>query len=108
MAQAAFDALVAPSLQELTFVTGWPAVLTPLAATLADQPTIADSYELYIAGREIATGYRFWPAGRQHCGVGSSGGRERPGGQPGERTQQGLWRQLHCHGWGGGMSCPCC
>ena len=44
-------------LLEPTFVIDYPASLCPLTKTKADDPTIAERFELYIAGMEIANAY---------------------------------------------------
>jgi lysyl-tRNA synthetase class 2 len=40
-----------------TFVTDYPAPLCPLTRQKADDPTIAERFELYIAGMEVANAY---------------------------------------------------
>lgn len=54
---AAFDALVAPKLQQPTFVTGWPADSTPLAAALPGARHVADRFQLFVAEHEVAEVY---------------------------------------------------
>jgi lysyl-tRNA synthetase class 2 len=52
-----FEDLVEPSLWEPTFVTGYPTEVSPLAKARADDPRLADRFELYVAGMEIANGF---------------------------------------------------
>ncbi|MBI4313912.1 MAG: lysine--tRNA ligase [Candidatus Omnitrophica bacterium] len=52
-----FEKLVQPNLIEPTFVTDYPVELCPLAKTKPDDPAIADRFELYIAGMEVANAY---------------------------------------------------
>ena len=52
-----FEARVEPNLLAPTFITGYPAAVSPLARRSADQPLLADRFELFVAGREIANGF---------------------------------------------------
>ena len=52
-----FEARVEPTLLQPTFITGHPAEVSPLARRNADDPAIADRFELFVAGREIANGF---------------------------------------------------
>lgn len=52
-----FDKLVKPKLTEPTFVVDWPKFLCPLAKAKAENPEIAERFELYIAGEELANAY---------------------------------------------------
>jgi len=52
-----FEATVEPHLVQPTFVLDYPAELCPLTRRKADDPTIAERFELYIAGMEIANAY---------------------------------------------------
>ena len=52
-----FDELVEKSLIQPTFVTRFPIEISPLARRNDDDPDIADRFELFIAGREIANGF---------------------------------------------------
>ncbi len=48
---------VQPNLQDPTFITDYPLELSPLAKARADDPTLADRFELFIGGMELANGY---------------------------------------------------
>ncbi len=50
--KTAEDALVQP-----TFVTDFPASVSPLARRRDDDPSIAERFELYVGGKEIANGF---------------------------------------------------
>ncbi|MCK6503602.1 lysine--tRNA ligase [Myxococcota bacterium] len=52
-----FDAHVEPGLVQPTFVTGFPAEISPLARRSDDDPRFTDRFELFIAGAEIANGF---------------------------------------------------
>ena len=52
-----FDVLVEPRLQQPTFITGYPVAVSPLSRRNQEQPDLADRFELFIAGREIANGF---------------------------------------------------
>ena len=52
-----FDAYVEPTLIQPTFITHFPTEISPLSRRNADDPTIVDRFELFIAGREIANGF---------------------------------------------------
>ncbi|MSP54793.1 MAG: lysine--tRNA ligase [Myxococcales bacterium] len=52
-----FDMDVEKTLLAPTFVTGFPIEISPLARRSDADPTIADRFELFIAGREIANGF---------------------------------------------------
>ncbi len=52
-----FDALVAPELWNPTFVTDFPAELSPLAKRQYDRPALAARFELYLCGVEIANAF---------------------------------------------------
>ncbi len=52
-----FEELVEPHLIQPTFVMDYPAELCPLTRRKADNPAIAERFELYIAGMEIANAY---------------------------------------------------
>jgi lysyl-tRNA synthetase class 2 len=52
-----FDALVEPKLIQPTFITGYPAEVSPLSRRSDEQPNITERFELFIAGREIANGF---------------------------------------------------
>jgi lysyl-tRNA synthetase class 2 len=52
-----FDAVVEPKLIQPTFITGYPAEVSPLSRRSNDEPDLTDRFELFIAGREIANGF---------------------------------------------------
>jgi len=52
-----FDERVCPKLIEPTFVTDYPAAYSPLAKAKPDAPDIAERFELYMNGKEIANAY---------------------------------------------------
>ncbi len=52
-----FDALVEPKLIQPTFITGYPAEVSPLSRRSDEQPELTERFELFIAGREIANGF---------------------------------------------------
>ena len=52
-----FEACVEPNLLQPTFITGYPAEVSPLSRRNDANPAIADRFELFAAGREIANGF---------------------------------------------------
>ena len=52
-----FDEKVIPHLKEPVFVMDYPALYSPLAKAKADDPFIAERFELYMDGKEIANAY---------------------------------------------------
>ncbi|MFO8113464.1 MAG: lysine--tRNA ligase [Desulfosalsimonadaceae bacterium] len=52
-----FDHLVEPHLVQPTFITQYPVEVSPLSRRSRENPDIADRFELFIAGREIANGF---------------------------------------------------
>ncbi|WP_457598735.1 amino acid--tRNA ligase-related protein, partial [Hydrogenimonas sp.] len=52
-----FDAFVEDKLIDPTFVTQFPIDISPLARRNDENPEIADRFELFIAGKEIANGF---------------------------------------------------
>ena len=52
-----FDVLVEPKLIQPTFITGYPAEVSPLSRRSDAEPDITERFELFIAGREIANGF---------------------------------------------------
>ncbi len=52
-----FEDFVEGTLWEPTFVIDFPLEISPLAKARADQPDVADRFELYAAGMEIANGF---------------------------------------------------
>ena len=54
---AIFEETVEQKLQEPTFITEYPIAVSPLARRNDKSPDIADRFELYIGGRELANGF---------------------------------------------------
>jgi lysyl-tRNA synthetase class 2 len=52
-----FEKTVESDLREPTFVTGFPAEVSPLARARDGDPFLTDRFELFICGREIANGF---------------------------------------------------
>ncbi len=52
-----FDATVQDHLVEPTFVTHFPVSMSPLAKVSADDDRLAERFELFVAGMEIANGF---------------------------------------------------
>ena len=52
-----FEARVEQNLIQPTFITGYPAEVSPLSRRNDDDPSITDRFELFVAGREIANGF---------------------------------------------------
>ncbi|WP_457755703.1 lysine--tRNA ligase [Thermodesulfatator indicus] len=52
-----FDALVEPELIQPTFIIAFPVDISPLARRNEKDPSVADRFELFIAGREIANAF---------------------------------------------------
>jgi len=52
-----FEKTVESDLREPTFVTGFPAEVSPLARARDSDPFLTDRFELFICGREIANGF---------------------------------------------------
>ena len=52
-----FDAVVEPKLIQPTFITAYPAEVSPLSRRSEDDPELTERFELFIAGREIANGF---------------------------------------------------
>lgn len=52
-----FDATGEEQLREPTFVTQYPTEVSPLSRKNDDDPFVADRFEFFIAGREIANGF---------------------------------------------------
>ena len=52
-----FDAVVEPQLIQPTFITNYPAEVSPLSRRSDQQPELTERFELFIAGREIANGF---------------------------------------------------
>jgi lysyl-tRNA synthetase class 2 len=54
---ALFEIFVEEKLVQPTFITEYPAEVSPLARANDQNPLITDRFELYIAGRELANGF---------------------------------------------------
>jgi lysyl-tRNA synthetase class 2 len=52
-----FDVLVEPKLEQPTFITHYPIEVSPLSRRNEDDPSLADRFELFMGGREIANGF---------------------------------------------------
>ena len=52
-----FDVLVEPKLIQPTFITGYPVEVSPLSRRSDQDPDLAERFELFIAGHEIANGF---------------------------------------------------
>ena len=52
-----FEDFVEESLWEPTFVVDYPLEISPLSKARADDPAVADRFELYAAGMELANGF---------------------------------------------------
>ena len=54
---AIFEKTIEPTLDNPTFVTAYPAEVSPLARRNDNHPEVADRFELFIGGQEIANGF---------------------------------------------------
>lgn len=52
-----FEETVEEKLIQPVFITGYPAISSPLARRTDGEPTLTDRFELFIAGQEIANGF---------------------------------------------------
>ena len=52
-----FEQTVEQQLRDPTFITAYPTEVSPLARRNDTDPTIADRFELFVGGREIANGF---------------------------------------------------
>jgi lysyl-tRNA synthetase class 2 len=55
--QEVFETLIEPHLEGPVFVIDYPASLCPLTKRKADDPNIAERFELYVRGMELANAY---------------------------------------------------
>lgn len=54
---ALFEKIVEPQLMEPTFITAYPAEVSPLARRNDHDPLVTDRFEFFVGGREIANGF---------------------------------------------------
>lgn len=54
---AMFEETVEPRLTQPTFITDYPIALSPLSRRKDSDPRLADRFELFIVGRELANGF---------------------------------------------------
>ena len=54
---ALFDELVEEHLQQPTFITSYPAEISPLARRSDEDPAFTDRFEFFIGGRELGNGF---------------------------------------------------
>jgi lysyl-tRNA synthetase class 2 len=52
-----FEAVVEPKLWQPTFIIDYPVEVSPLARASDNNPAIAERFELFITGREVANGF---------------------------------------------------
>jgi lysyl-tRNA synthetase class 2 len=52
-----FEDFVEPTLWDPTFIIDYPVEISPLSKRRADNPAVADRFELFVAGMEIANGF---------------------------------------------------
>jgi lysyl-tRNA synthetase class 2 len=52
-----FEAVAEPHLSQPTFIYDFPIEISPLSKSRADDPSVAERFELFIAGMEIANGF---------------------------------------------------
>ena len=52
-----FEKTVEAKLRRPTFITGYPVEVSPLSRRNDNQPELADRFELFVCGREIANGF---------------------------------------------------
>lgn len=52
-----FGETAEPKLMQPTFITGYPADISPLARRSDDNPFLTDRFEFFIGGREVANGF---------------------------------------------------
>ena len=54
---ALFEELAEPQLLQPTFITSYPAAISPLARRSDDDPEFTDRFEFFIGGRELGNGF---------------------------------------------------
>ena len=52
-----FGETAEPKLLQPTFITGYPADISPLARRSDEDPFITDRFEFFVGGREVANGF---------------------------------------------------
>lgn len=52
-----FEAVAEPFLIQPTFIYDFPTAISPLSKSKADDPTVTERFELFIAGMELANGF---------------------------------------------------
>ncbi|HEY4878184.1 MAG TPA: lysine--tRNA ligase [Candidatus Acidoferrales bacterium] len=52
-----FEAVAEPHLTQPTFIYDFPVEISPLSKVRADDPSVAERFELYVAGMELANGF---------------------------------------------------
>ncbi len=52
-----FEKTVESRVDQPTFITGYPAEVSPLARRNSDDPWLTDRFEFFVAGRELANGF---------------------------------------------------
>ena len=52
-----FENTVEPRLEQPTFITAYPAEVSPLARRNDENPAVTDRFELFVAGHELANGF---------------------------------------------------
>jgi len=52
-----FEATVEHQLKDPTFITAYPAEVSPLSRRNDDNPDVTDRFEFFVGGREIANGF---------------------------------------------------
>src|SRR5207248_5051621 len=52
-----FESIAESQLRQPTFIVDFPKVVSPLSKASPDDPAIAERFELYVAGMEVANGF---------------------------------------------------
>jgi len=52
-----FESVAEPHLSQPTFIYDFPIEISPLSKSRADDPSVAERFELFIAGMELANGF---------------------------------------------------